>query len=130
MFQDRKCFVKIVLALNVDLLGLHRCCVCNFFLLSNQNLLGLNLLLSLDPHFVLQELRVHSFLFKLRLQIIDIMLHDCHFILLLHQLLYSILVTDLLVIEFVPLLVEERLEDLHQVKESSWRHVIRPRRLA
>ena len=53
LFQDRKCFVEIVLALDVDLLSLHRSCVCNFFLLGNQNLLGLNLLLSLDPHFIL-----------------------------------------------------------------------------
>ena len=68
-------------------------------------------------------------LFELGSLLVDVLLHHLDLFLLLHEFLDSILITQLLVIEVVSLLVEQGLEDMHQVKEARWSHVIIPRRI-
>ena len=124
LFENRECFLKIVLTVNLDFFSLHGDSVGCLFLLLDQAFLRLHLSVSSVLKLNHKLLGVFFLFSKLWFSDFNFFLHASNRFLLLHKLFDTRLVVDRFLIQETSLLVEQGLEHIHHVQKAGWGHVI------
>ena len=126
LLKDGLSLLKVVLAVNFHLLSLHCMGVRNLFFHLDLALLRQDLLFRFLVQLEHQLLRGAFHLLQLGLLIVDALLQVDDLLVLSRELLNAGLIALPLIVEDVPLLVEQRLKYAHEVKEAGRRHVSLP----